>query len=514
MIHEDDEKSPPHTERVLTGIRGLDTILRGGLFRGSVYLVEANPGSGKTILGNQVCFNHVRAGGRAVFVTLLTESHSKMLAQLDGLDFFDASYIGAALTYVTAYQALEKDRLKGLLVLLKKIVRDHDASMLVIDGVVTAGAMAESSTETKKFVHELQAFVEMLGCTTILLTGASDADQYALRTMVDGLFELHVEPFGMDAMRTIEVTKFRGGANLLGRHPFEINDSGLVVYPRVESDRGRAAKRPDRSDGYLAPFGIKTLDHMLGGGLHAGSITLTLGTPGSGKTLLGMSFLDDGAKKKERGLYFGFFETPSELPHKGKAIGFDWASHTKKNLIDVVWQPPLDIIADALVEKLVNAAKKHGSRRLFIDGMLGFITALVHQERAQRFFGALCNELRSLGVVTLFTDETNTFHRLEFAQPNLISMLDNVIFMRKLEHGTRVHKLISVPKMRGGVGDASMHEYAIGPSGFVVAPLSATTQSVVAALTPWSSSADGRGTFSGSSNPRKAKTRLAKKRAR
>ena len=120
-------------ERVQTGIRGLDTILRGGFFQGSVYLVQANPGSGKTILGNQICFNHVAKGGRAVFVTLLTESHSKLLAQLENLAFFDASVIGDKLTYVTAYQALEKDKLKGLLVLLRKIVRDHDATMLVID---------------------------------------------------------------------------------------------------------------------------------------------------------------------------------------------------------------------------------------------------------------------------------------------------------------------------------------------------------------------------------------------
>ncbi|HEX7667867.1 MAG TPA: ATPase domain-containing protein, partial [Polyangiaceae bacterium] len=110
-------------ERVQTGIRGLDTILRGGFFQGSVYLVQANPGSGKTILGNQICFNHVAKGGRAVFVTLLTESHSKLLAQLENLAFFDASVIGDKLTYVTAYQALEKDKLKGLLVLLRKIVR-------------------------------------------------------------------------------------------------------------------------------------------------------------------------------------------------------------------------------------------------------------------------------------------------------------------------------------------------------------------------------------------------------
>lgn len=499
-------------ERVGTGVRGLDTILSGGFFPGNVYLVQANPGSGKTILGNQICFNHVASGGRAVFVTLLTESHSKLLAQLESLAFFDPKVIGDTLTYVTAYQALESEKLRGLLVLLRKIVRDHDATVLVIDGIVTAGAMAESGVEVKKFIHELQAFVELVGCTTILLTGESEArDQYALRTMVDGLLELRLEPVGMEAVRTLEVTKFRGSSSLLGRHPFEINGQGMVVYPRVESDRGRAAKRPERGDGRLTAFGVGKLDEMLGGGLQPGSVTLALGTPGSGKTLLGMSLLDHAARAKRKGLFFGFFEAPSTLPHKGKSVGIEWASHIEKGLLHVVWQPPLDIIADALADKLVREVRTKDIEVLVVDGMLGFLDALTHKERAQRFFGALSNELRSLGIVTLFTDETNSFRQLEFSHPNLVSMFDNVLFMRHLEHGQRVHKLISVPKMRENAGDSSMHEYAIGAEGFVVAPLSSSAQSVVADLSPFVST--GRGTFR-ESQPAPPTVKKRRRRAR
>ena len=62
-------------ERVPTGIRGIDTILFGGVLRGGVYIVQGPPGSGKTILGNQLCFNHIASGGRAIYITLLAESH-------------------------------------------------------------------------------------------------------------------------------------------------------------------------------------------------------------------------------------------------------------------------------------------------------------------------------------------------------------------------------------------------------------------------------------------------------
>lgn len=162
----------PTLTRVPTGIPGLDAILKGGLFGGGIYMILARPGSGKTILGNQICFHHVATGGRALVVTLLTESHARMIARLGTLAFFDLSCVGTSMSYVTGYQDLEKGKLKGLLGLLRKTVREHKATLLMIDGLVTAGLMADSELESKKFIHELQVFVELIGCTTLLLTGA------------------------------------------------------------------------------------------------------------------------------------------------------------------------------------------------------------------------------------------------------------------------------------------------------------------------------------------------------
>jgi circadian clock protein KaiC len=487
----DDQVNAPKLERAPSGISGLDAILGGGFFRGGVYLIRAEPGAGKTILANQICFQHVGQGGRALFLTLLTESHSRLLSQLKDLTFFDPKHVGSTLSYVSGYQTLEKDRLKGLLVLLRKVVRDHKATFLVIDGMVATGAMAESGIETKKFVHELQVFVELIGCTTLLLTGEAAAhEQYALRTMVDGLLELHDDADGMGTTRTILVPKFRGGAVLRGRHPFEITDAGITIHPRTESRHGRAIERTDPTREPLATFGIQWLDMMVGGGLRSGSVTMLLGTPGSGKTLLGLSSLVAGAKEKQLGLYYGFFETPNDLCRKADAIGIGLGENMKTGLVDLMWRPPLNVIADALAEEILVAIRKRGIRRLFIDGLGGFKESLIDAERSRRFFGALCNELRSLGVVTIFSAETRTLSEIESPGDGFTAMLDNVIFLRHVELRAQLHKLISVVKMREGPGDPSLHEFSIDARGFVVSSTSESAEAILDELFRYRVAAD------------------------
>ena len=75
------------SEKLPTGISGFDTILEGGVLRGGIYILLGTPGAGKTILGNQLCFNHAAGGGRALYVTLLAETHGRMLGHIGQLGF-------------------------------------------------------------------------------------------------------------------------------------------------------------------------------------------------------------------------------------------------------------------------------------------------------------------------------------------------------------------------------------------------------------------------------------------
>src|ERR1700761_4059538 len=190
--------------RFSSGIAGLDRILDGGFFQGGVYLIEGVPGAGKTILANQICFHHAKTDGRALYVTLLAESHSRLLQHLQDLTFFAPEAIPERLTYVSGFRVLEDEGLKGLMDLLRKELRSHHATMVVLDGFAAVGESADSDRAFKKLVHELQIHAGLAKCTFFLLSSGIAEFVQPVHTMVDGLVKLTDHTFGVRSEREIQ----------------------------------------------------------------------------------------------------------------------------------------------------------------------------------------------------------------------------------------------------------------------------------------------------------------------
>lgn len=387
-------------ERITTGVPGLDVVLGGGFTRGGVHMVMGRPGSGKTVLGNQLCFHHIAHGERALFVTLLSESHGRLLALLRGLSFFDASKVGHALAYVSAYNDLERGRLDGLLELIRHTIRQHSASLLVIDGFPTAVDLAPSEVMLKRFLHELQVLVELLGCTCVLLTGSDDLDaHHPERIMVDGLLQLGVTTRAQRAVRELEVIKHRGSALLDGCHVYRIDDNGLSVFPRAESVVGRGSRRHTPATTTRRPFGLPGLDDLLQGGLSAGATTLLCGPPGAGKTDFGLSFLVEGVAAGERGLYLGFHEDPTASPEV--ALRRSARQAVEAGGLDLIVETPAEHLADRLAHELLRTVEAGGVTRVVIDETTDLLRGLLHPERGRPFLAALAAELRGRGATCL-----------------------------------------------------------------------------------------------------------------
>jgi circadian clock protein KaiC len=476
---------PVPLHRISSGISGLDTILNGGFLKGGIYLLMGPPGAGKTILGNQFSFSHVANGGRVIYVTLLAESHARMFTHIQTLSFFDPTPIADTLYYVSGYSTLEQEGLKGLTTFLRKEVRNHHATALIIDGLTTAREVEPSSLDLKHFLHELHVFTETIGCTTLLLTQFDDGNQVRPEfIMVDGLIELNDRLVDMRSIRELEVHKFRGSKSLSGRHVFEINDDGILVHPRTEALLAQAIKEsvlPTISE-QRARFGVPRLDEMLNGGVPPGSTTILFGAPGAGKTLLGLHFLYEGAQRGEPGLLFGFNEVPFQLEQKARRLGLDFRPFVEGGLIKLFWQSQIEDILDVFAERLLEEIERFKVKRLFIDSLQGFQHVVASKERLSLFMSALVMLLRLRGVTTLCTMEVGELISESVHIPiNAITALaDNIISLRYVELRSQLYRLLSIMKMRDSSYNPSIREFRITPSGI---ELATTFQSAEAILT-------------------------------
>ncbi len=271
----------PGLERLPTGILGLDQVLRGGLVAGAAYLVAGRPGTGKTTFGNHLAHAHARAGGVVIFATVLAETHGRMLAHLRGYHFLVPDLIGHRIHYVSIYDELTENGLQGVLALLRRLVRERQATLLVVDGAGLLEDLAPTQMEYRRFTQELQSQLDALGCTSLLLANRAPDDTHMVGTHLDGILLLANDQVGAQDIRSLRVAKLRGAAHLGGRHEFAITDAGIEVYPRLESLPQGAPEHSSVSE--RLRFGVAGLDGMLGGGLMPGSNTLLLGSPAPGR---------------------------------------------------------------------------------------------------------------------------------------------------------------------------------------------------------------------------------------
>ncbi len=454
-------------DRLPTGVPGLDDVIGGGLFKAGVYIVQGAPGTGKTTLANQICYAHVAGGGRALYVTLLSESHARMLQHLRALEFFDETVIPDRLYYVSAFSALESEGLKGLNALLRSEVKMHRASFVALDGFVSVAETADTARELKKLVHEIQGMAALQGCTFLLMSSGRAEPSGAEHTMVDGLIELDDRLFGVRAERSIQIRKFRGGDSVRGRHAFQISDRGIEVFPRFEALFCSPA-RAEFQRGTLGT-GVAELDRMItAGGWPASSVTLVIGPTGIGKTTLGLQFLA-ASSAEEPGLLFSFFESPDFIRAKAQSLGLPFDSLEKQGHLAISWQPQAEHSLDELAYRLLAQVRKRRVKRLVVDGLEGFFESAVHPERSGRFFACFANELRRCGAAVLMTSETRDLVATSITTPHGISaIVDNLVYLRFVESPSGIKRLLSILKVRNSDFDSGTYAFEITHSGIGV----------------------------------------------
>lgn len=451
--------------RLPSGISGLDALLKGGLIVGASYIVQGRPGSGKTILANQLAFNHVAQGGRVLVATLLSESHERLFQYLSTLSFFDSSLVGNQIQFLSAFDTLESEGLDQVVRLLRGEINRHQASLLIVDGLLTLRSKAETPLDTKKFIAELQGHAAFAGCTVLFLTSSRLDDGSPEHTMVDGVIEMGEELIGSRSVRRIQLRKTRGSGALSGVHECEITENGVQVYPRLESLYSHPSALGSGELTRVAS-GVTVLDELIGGGLPGASLTLVMGPSGIGKTSLGVNFLG-AATVAEPGLHFGFYETPQRLRLKARALGHDFAAMERSGALHIAWQPTTEGVLDDVGARLLRHVQQHGIRRVLIDSMGAFTRLATNPTRLNEFFRALTGELRARDVSVMATWEMRDIFGSEInaPAPDLSSIVDNLLLMRFVELDSELKRLLSILKIRDSYYDPALLELIISDQG-------------------------------------------------
>lgn len=203
--------------RLETGISGLDAVLGGGLPAGRTSLVAGQPGTGKTTVGNQLAYRNATTGGRAVVATLLAETHDLMLANLASFTFFDASFVGERVIYLNLFDALEKG-LDAVSTAIRRVVRETEASLLVVDGATVIEDIAHSPLALRRFAQQLHTQAAVLGATTLLLTGHTREELGDLGAHVDGVILARQRAVRLTACPAVGNTQAARGSPC-GRRP-------------------------------------------------------------------------------------------------------------------------------------------------------------------------------------------------------------------------------------------------------------------------------------------------------
>jgi circadian clock protein KaiC len=301
----------------------------------------------------------------------------------------------------------------------------------------------------------------------VLLSGGREAA--GAETHADGVLQLFNAPARSRDVRRLRVAKLRGSDYLNGRHQFTIGTDGITVFPRLEAALAELTPAWQEPTVPVA-FGVPDLDAMLVGGLALGTITQILGTPGAGKTMLGLHFLAEGARLGEPGLMATFQETGPALAATADRAGMQLGPHLASGLVQVLWRAPLELSPDAWAWQLLDAVEEHQPRRLVVDAYTDLVRLFADPQRIVPFAQALTNAWRTRRVTSLFILEIDTFvgPHLEPPIPTLSATMDSGLLLRTVELGSSLRRLISVLKHRQQAADPTIREFVIGPQGITV----------------------------------------------
>ena len=455
--------------RCATGVEGLDDILAGGLPRDCFYLVQGDPGSGKTTLALQFLLEGLRRGEKVFYITL-SETREELLQvarshgwSIDKIPLLDLSAVENLLrpeAQTTVFHPSEVELTKVSQLLLNE-VRKVRPKRVAFDSLSEFRLMAETPLRYRRQLLTLKQQFAKMKSTVLLLDDRMNKqaamDPHVL-SLTHGILEMEqLSPDYGTSRRRLRVSKLRAVKFREGYHDYIIATGGLQVFPRMI-----AAEHYTKFRHAPVSSGIKQLDSLCGGGLDRGTTTLILGPAGTGKSTLVLQYAAQMAKKGERSIIFAFDETRSVMLSRAKALGFNLEKPIARGTITVQQVDPAELSPGEFAVRILRGVEA-GCKLVAIDSLNGYLNAMPGEKYLNNQLHELSSYLNQQGVITLLVLAQHGLIAAAQAPVDLSYLSDTVVSLRYFEAYGEVKQAIAMFKKRSGYHERTIREFKLTP---------------------------------------------------
>lgn len=465
---------------VSTGITGLDEVLLGGVTSGNIMLVEGAAGTGKTSLGLEFIYRGAVDLDEPGLIISFELAPDKLLRDAAGFgwDFHALEKAGKTKIIYTSPLVLLHELESHDSVLLTEIAK-MGAKRVLIDGLTPLRVFSEVMKDRpfRDTLHVLVESMQRQGVTAMLTrevpaSEAVRAGEFSHEHFVcDTIVTLRCDPRGRSVVRSLEIAKSRGQDFITGRHTLRIEaGKGVRIFQRAQA-RPRALREQPTSV-KRSSLGVPAIDEMIGDGVFDGSVTLVVGVSGTGKTLLGVQYLVEGARLGKKGLLVSLDEHPAQIARNAAGLGLSLDEHVKSGAIVVHYESPQELELDVHFHQLTELIEKHKVERILIDSLAAYLVNEEDRREFRDFIYALTTYLKDR-LITAF---------MNFESPELLgvsqisqeikasTIVDNIILLNYVEVSDRLRRAITVPKARGSAPLRETREYTIQHGGIALVP--------------------------------------------
>jgi circadian clock protein KaiC len=460
----------PSSAKSRTGVPGLDSVMAGGYPSQNMFLVEGDPGTGKTTLALQFLLEGARQGEKGLYITLSESAEELRLVadshgwSLDGIEVFELMPDEDALrpdAQYTVFHPSEVELTTTTQAIFETVERVKP-ERVVFDSLSELRLLARDSLRYRRQILGFKHFFSHIRSTVLLLDDRTgdDGDQQ-LRSLAHGV--LLLEQLALDygaERRKLRVVKMRGVSYRGGFHDYTIRTGGLQVFPRLIAAEHHTVFKPG-----AVLSGVLELDTLLGGGLDRGTSSLIMGPAGCGKTVLATQYACAAAARGDHVAFYLFDERLGTFLGRADRLGMPIQKHERDGRIFIRSIDPAEVSPGEFAHTIVDTTKREGSQFVVIDSLNGYINAMPDERLLDIRLHELLSYLAQRGVTTLLTLAQHGLFASSSTQAEVSYLADSLLALRFFEAAGEVRKAISVLKKRSGPHELTIREFQVTNKG-------------------------------------------------